>query len=232
MNSPAREDYSSAISSGCAAFAGTAAIRHHDRIDGSESAPGLAERTRGQEMPVAQAPLRIDDGDLVLTRESQVLKTVVAHDDLRSGRYRRAGGSGPVAADEHELRAAVRVQNRLVTCDRRIGIPRDLERRPRVPPAVTAQDDGNNVASGTQLRREPACDRRLARAAHGEVADDYHGRTRILALEKTVLICSAPPPHDQPVERFERPERRGTPRGSVPQAEQAALQAHSLNCIR
>ena len=109
--------------SGCAAFAGTAAIRHHDRIDGSESAPGLAERTRGQEMPVAQAPLRIDDGDLVLTRESQVLKTVVAHDDLRSGGYRRAGRGGPVAADEHELRAAVRVQNRLVTCDRRIGIP-------------------------------------------------------------------------------------------------------------
>ena len=58
----------------------------------------------------APAPHR--DGDLVLTRESQVLKTVVAHDDLRSGATAARGGGGPVAADEHELRAAVRVQNR------------------------------------------------------------------------------------------------------------------------
>ena len=92
-------------------------------------------------MPVAQTSRRIDHDDLVLTREPKVLQAIIAHHDLRAGGHRRAGCGRPIAVDEHELRAPMRMQDGLVAGDRWIGVPGHPERPAAVPSAVATQDD-------------------------------------------------------------------------------------------
>jgi len=118
-----------------------AAIRHDDRIDRGETATRLAQRTRWQQMPVAQASRSIDHDDLVLTSEPKVLQAIIAHHDLRAGGHRRAGCGRPIAVDEHELGAPMRMQDGLVAGDRWIGVPGHPERPSVVPSAVATQDD-------------------------------------------------------------------------------------------
>ena len=103
---------------------------------------------------------------------SQVLQAVVTNDDFSPFDHRLPGGRHPVSADDYDMDAASRMQQRLVTGFGWIIALVHDSWRAAVRAAVTAQHDTDPATPSGQLPGEPGGHRCLARAANGNIPDD------------------------------------------------------------
>ena len=166
----------------------------HDRVDVVEARGRLAQRSGRQQQPVAESARRIDDRDLDVAREPVVLQAVVAqHDVARRMRCEQAARRGDaVAADPHRdsrrrrAAAARRRRRRGSSLDAHLARALLACRRGR---GSRCRACGPARASASRQRDDQ---RRLARAAHGDVADDDDRHADARAPQHAAPIERAP----------------------------------------
>ena len=102
-----------------------------------------------------------------------MLQAIVADHDVASGVDQKLGGRRAVAADRDGHSSPARKQYRLIADDGRI-VARTDEPHASGRASIAACDDAWLEARFAEAGRQPADQRRLARAAHAEVSDHDH----------------------------------------------------------
>ena len=103
------------------------------------------------------------------------------------------GGGDAILADEHRGLRAPRQQQRLVAHLGGPAVHGDARDAARAA-AITARHDGHAHAHGRELHRQPGHQRRLAGAAHGEIADHHHRHLHAHAMPQPHAIQQAAQP--------------------------------------
>jgi hypothetical protein len=163
-----------------------------------------AHRPARHQMAVADAAAAVDDQQRIVEGELRALEAVV-HDDEVGALLHQFPGALDAPARDHRQRLAGE-QQRLVADGAgavvvRIDDGGDVQRA-----AIAARQEAGLQAAGLRRAGERDRRRRLAGAAHGEIADadDGHRNFRAAALAHA-------PAGDEPIEARDRPERISAP---------------------
>jgi hypothetical protein len=187
-----------------------------DRISFAQLCDRLAQRSGGQEPPVTEAALTVDDHDSTVRCQAQMLQSVVADDGIHAALAEEPSRCDAVDADRCQTAGAAREQQRLIPH----LLPRRAcadETRLAGTAAVAARQDADAEAACLQLAREPGDERRLARAADAEIANDHHRGSDPVLAQHAMLISAAPQAREGAVESRERSEQRCAARVAIPQ---------------
>jgi hypothetical protein len=117
-----------------------------------------------------------------------MLKAVVGHDDIDGAAGQKLLDVGdPIRAGYDGTTGSKREQHGLVADLLRLAVGGDALGPTLGLPAVPATDDARAEPALGESRHEPNDERRLARAADGEIADYDHGDLEVHAFELVAL---------------------------------------------
>jgi len=147
---------------------------HDDRIDRGQAPHRFAQRSRGQEQAVAEAPRAVYDGNFEIARQRIVLQAIVAQKQiaLRMRTQQRGGCFEALPAGEDRNVGAAREQHGFVAGDGRIAVRADF--LDLFSTTVAARDDARVIAVVLEKFREPGHQRSLSGTADRDVAYDHH----------------------------------------------------------
>ena len=134
----------------------------------------------------------VDDGNFHVPAHRQMLQAVVADNQIALGMGQQAsGGPRAVRVRRNRTTRRQRQQYGLVTNHDRVAVRPDLLWPVVGFPPVTARDDAGAQPPGNQEVRDPDDQRRLARAADADVADDDYGRADPTHMGDTETVGAA-----------------------------------------
>jgi hypothetical protein len=177
---------------------------------------GLAQRPRRQAAAVAVPAGAVLHQDLATAPQPIVLESVVGDDDVAAVLAHQGTGNGDaVRAHRHRHAAVRRQQHGLVAEQRRVAVRRDQShgrahgRSSRAAAAVAPRRNAGPQATLAEMARQPAHQRRLARAADAEIADHDHRRAHREARKPATPIQRRPQRRNAAVGPAERRQRGG-----------------------
>jgi hypothetical protein len=162
IREPAMKD-----STACKALA---AIQQY-RIDCSQTAGWLTQRSCRQHPPVAQASLTINNGNLDIACQRVVLKSVIGNDQINTLGQQALSGSNPVRTDAYRHTGPAPQQQRLIANFGGIIIRLHQIRCRARSATISTTDDSRHKTRCAAGAYQPVNYRRLAGAPNGDIAD-------------------------------------------------------------
>jgi hypothetical protein len=146
--------------------------------------------------------------DLEVAAQRVVLQSVVEDDDvaLRVRLAQRGDHRGAIGPDPHRATGAARHQHRLVADFGGIGSERHAARRGDGA-QIPARDDRRRPALRLEQLGDVDGERRLARAAHREVANGDHRHAGARARQQAQPVQRAPREHGGAKHETQRPQQ-------------------------
>ena len=156
-------------------FAASPAPHDQDRVrHGGLEGEGSAKRAERKNAAGTESRPAVDDDEAEILRERWILKAVIHDDRIGGQRFEEPCSGGPVPAHGRGRRRGQ--QQRLVAHARGI-VDADVDRmRAALASAIAAREKGRAAARLAKQGGELQRNRRLARAAHGEIADANDGQ--------------------------------------------------------
>jgi hypothetical protein len=158
--------------------------QHNGVRAGKPAGAALAQRACRDHPSVPEAIHSIDDEERQGLGDPGVLKSVVEHDDLRSGRHCGADAVDSVA--RHPARRLRGKQERLVADRCGIVAARVDPHRSAEAAAVTTRHEMHRDAARDEGPGQRQCHRGLAGAAGDQIADAHHWDRRAIGAGKRV----------------------------------------------
>jgi len=152
---------------------------------------------------VAETTRAVDHADFDVACQRVMLQTIVGDQHVASGIQQQARRGRPLAPDRH--RHAAGADQAGFVAD--LGRVRPVVQQHRFAPAaaMAAADDAGTVATLAQCCGQRDGQRRLAGAAHAEVADHDDRRRQPYAAQCTDPVEPAAQTHRRAVQRRHRP---------------------------